>query len=577
MKTNYKQKIFLYFFVIFTAFAAGILFVGQLREKKHKTEILEEKLDAYANIIDIVISQQSAKITPDSLLKLFPENIRLTLIDKQGQVLYDNAVSETAMMENHAGRPEIITAGKTGKGRHIRISVSNEKKYLYYAKRFDAYYIRVALPYDIKVRDFLKPDNLFLYYIIILFTGMLILINLVADRFGKSIKQLHDFALFMDNNEKTVSISQFPKDELGEISAKIMENYHQLKESKKEIALEREKLLQHVHTSEEGLCFFSADRSVEFYNGLFIQYLNLITEWANGDPATLFTDVSFEKIKSFLSNQETQDHYLETRIDRQGKSFAVRVNVFDDKSFEIIINDITKQEKTRRLKQEMTGNITHELRTPVTGIRGCLETILEHKLDAKKKDYFIKSAYNQVLTLSELIRDMSLITKIEEAPHSFKSEEVIIAKLLEKLKNDMEIPLMEKNIRMNLNIAEDVVVRGNENLLYSIFRNLTDNVIRYAGTDIDIFICKFNEDKNFYYFSYSDNGIGISGEQHLNRIFERFYRINEGRTRDTGGSGLGLSIVKNAIAFHKGTIVAKNRTGGGLEFLFKLHKTMNYE
>jgi signal transduction histidine kinase len=356
-----------------------------------------------------------------------------------------------------------------------------------------------------------------------------------------------------------------------------MENYHQLKESKKEIALEREKLLQHVHTSEEGLCFFSADKSVEFYNGLFIQYLNLITDWANCDPATLFMDVSFEKIKLFLSNQESQGHYFETQIDRQGKNFAVRVTVFDDKSFEIIINDITKQEKTRRLKQEMTGNITHELRTPVTGIRGCLETILEHKLDPEKKDYFIKRAYNQVLTLSELIRDMNLITKMEEAPHAFKSEKVIIARLLKKLKSDMEIPLMEKNIRMNWDIAENVVVAGNESLLYSIFRNLTDNVINYAGVDTDIFVCKFNEDKNFYYFSYSDNGVGISGEQHLNRIFERFYRINEGRTRDTGGSGLGLSIVKNAVAFNKGTIVAKNRTGGGLEFLFKLHKTMIYE
>ncbi|MDR2027367.1 MAG: HAMP domain-containing histidine kinase [Prevotellaceae bacterium] len=577
MKTNYKQKIFLYFFVIFTAFAAGIFFVGQLREKKHKTEVLEEKLDVYANIIDAVISQQSGKPVPDSLLELFPENIRLTLIDSQGQVLYDNAVSETAVMENHAGRPEIIMAGKTGKGSNIRVSASNEKKYLYYAKHFDNYYVRVALPYDINVRDFLKPDNLFLYYIIVLFAGMLILINLVAGRLGKSIKQLRDFALFMDSSEKSVSDSQFPKDELGEISSKIMENYHQLKESKKEIALEREKLLQHVHTSEEGLCFFSADRSVEFYNGLFIQYLSVITDLANSDPATLFTDVSFEKIKSFLSNRETREHYFETQIDRQGKSFAVRVNVFDDKSFEIIINDITKQEKTRRLKQEMTGNITHELRTPVTGIRGCLETILEHNLDSKKRDYFIKSAYNQVLSLSELIRDMSLITKMEKAPQSFKSEEVVIVKLLENLKNDMEIPLQDKNIRMHWDIAGDAVVKGNENLLYSIFRNLTDNVIRYAGTDIDIHICKYNEDKNFYYFSYSDNGAGISGEQHLNRIFERFYRINEGRTRDTGGSGLGLSIVKNAVAFHKGTIVAKNRAGGGLEFLFKLHKTMNYE
>jgi signal transduction histidine kinase len=459
MKISYRQKIFLYFFLIFTAFAAGIFIVGQLREKQYKTETLKEKLDTYTDIIDVAVTQQpnqSILEISDSLLKLFPENIRFTLIDRHGQVLYDNAITKTTFMENHAGRPEIIEANKTGKGVNIRISVSNKQKYLYYAKRFNNYYIRVALPYDIKIQDFLKPDNFFLYYIIILFAGMLILINLVAERFGKSIKQLHDFAMLMGNSDDdddapasqdsqfSILNSQFPKDELGAISSKIAENYQQLKENKKEIALEREKLLQHVHSSEEGLCFFSADKSVEFYNGLFVQYLNVITDLANSDPATVFMDLAFDKIKLFLSNRETQDTYFETQIDRHGKSFAIRVNVFDDNSFEIIINDVTKQEKTRRLKQEMTGNITHELRTPVTGIRGCLETIMEHQLDPEKKDYFIRSAYNQVLTLSELIRDMSLITKMEEAPQSFKSEEIIIANLLQNLKNDLEIPLQKK-------------------------------------------------------------------------------------------------------------------------------------
>ncbi|MDR1130300.1 MAG: two-component sensor histidine kinase, partial [Prevotellaceae bacterium] len=562
MKANYKQKVFLYFFVIFAVFAAGIFVVGQLRERKNKTEILEEKLDAYADIVDAAISHHPGQSVPDSLPALFPENIRLTVIDRQGRVMYDNTVSETLTMENHAARSEIVRAARAGKGSDIRTSMSNSKKYLYYAKRFNSYYIRVALPYDVRVQGLLKPDNLLFYYIIILFAGMLVLINLVAGWFGKSIKQLRDFALLMGNSEDSRSQSpifnsRFPDDELGEIGLKIMENYRQLDESRKEIALEREKLLQHVHSSEEGLCFFSADKSVEFYNGLFVQYLNVITDLANSDPATVFTDASFDRVKSFLSDSEAPDNYFETQIDRHGKSYAVRVNVFDDKSFEIIINDVTKQEKTRRLKQEMTGNITHELRTPVTGIRGCLETILERRLEPEKRDYFIKSAYNQVLTLSELIRDMSLITKMEEAPQSFRSENVTVADLLKNLKNDLEIQLQEKNIRMNWDIAEDVAVKGNANLLYSIFRNLTDNVIRYAGTDIDINISKFNEDRNFYYFSYSDNGAGIPDEQHLNRIFERFYRVNEGRTRDTGGSGLGLSIVKNAIAFHKGTIVAK--------------------
>ena len=329
-----------------------------------------------------------------------------------------------------------------------------------------------------------------------------------------------------------------------------------------------------MHNSEEGICFFTAEAVVEFYNGLFVQYINTIADGSNIKASAAISDPAFEKVSIFLQTENKTEHYFETQICKQGKIFVVRVNLFDDGSFEIIINDITNKERNRLLKQEMTGNITHELRTPVTGIRGYLETVLNNQLDKEKEHYFIERAYNQTLTLSELISDMGLLAKIDDSPRSFTVETVNIKQLLEELHADLEIPLCEKKITMEWNINDNVLVRGNRNLLYSIFRNLTDNAICYAGNDINIFVNIYNEDANFYYFSYSDNGTGID-EQHLNRLFERFYRINEGRTRETGGSGLGLSIVKNAVAFHRGTIVAKNRIDGGLEFLFSLCKIEN--
>ncbi|OAV67987.1 Alkaline phosphatase synthesis sensor protein phoR [Bacteroidales bacterium Barb6] len=520
MKASYKQKLFLCLFLLFSLFTFGIIVFEQSREKKLRTEALEGKLDVYANMINAALIRHQ---TLDSLLLFFPPNIRLTLIDKQGLVLYDNALEEITKLENHALRPEIISAKKEGTGTNIRTSSSNKLDYLYYAKRFDNQYVRVALPYDIQVQHFLKPDNLFLYYILILFAVLLLLVNYVI-------------------------------------------------EGKKQIALEREKLLQHVHSSEEGLCFFSANKTIEFYNGLFIQYLNTITDESNTNPLSLFTDLSFHEAASFLTGHKAYKSYFETRVNKQGKTFAVRINIFEDNSFEFIINDITKQEKTRLLKQEMTGNIAHELRTPVTSIRGYLETLLEQSMNAGKHREFLTKAYNQSVVLSELIHDMSLITKIEEAPQSFPLEPVRIRQLIETLKADLEFQLQEKNIQMKWNIPDSITITGNRHLLYSIFRNLTDNVIRHAGTGVRIFINQYNEDSDSYYFSYSDTGVGIPDDYHLNRLFERFYRINEGRTRDAGGSGLGLSIVKNAVLFHKGSIVAKNRAGGGLEFLFKLPK-----
>jgi signal transduction histidine kinase len=569
MKLIYKQKIFFSFLFIFILFTTGIILFERSQERKYKTKMQEEKLDAYTDMANVVLKRYH---TVDSLLPLLPENMRLTLIDQKGVVLFDNVIGNNQTIENHAERPEIIAARNHGKGAHIRTSHSNQQNYLYYAKRFDNQYIRMALPYDIVLKNFLKPNNLFLYFLILLFIVTLFLLLYASNIFGKSIKKLKDFTDAAEQNKLGRQKMEFPEDELGEIGRKIAHNYQQLAESKKSIALEREKLLQHVYSSEEGICFFSAERKVEFYNGLFMQYLNIIMRESNNNPADIFSDIHFEKINSFFSQQEKNDRYYETKIASQGKILTARVNVFENNSFEIVLNDITKQEKTRLLKQEMTGNITHELRTPVTGIRGCLETVLEHNLDSNKQRVFIQNAYNQTLVLSELIQDLGLLTKIEDAPRSFSTEEVNILKLIEDLNNDLEYALKEKNDKMEWNIPENTMIVGNKNLLYSIFRNLTDNAIRYAGSNISIQIKQYNEDKDFYYFSFADNGTGISEEHHLNRLFERFYRINEGRTRDTGGSGLGLSIVKNAVLFHHGTIIVKNRVTGGLEFLFTLRK-----
>ena len=129
----------------------------------------------------------------------------------------------------------------------------------------------------------------------------------------------------------------------------------------------------------------------------------------------------------------------------------------------------------------------------------------------------------------------------------------------------------EKKITARNLLPDNISIQGNSSLLYSIFRNLTDNAIAYAGTNISITVSCFRQDEQFYYFSFADTGIGI-GAEHLGRIFERFYRVDKGRSRKLGGTGLGLAIVKNAVLLHGGTIFAKNNPEGGLEFIFSLAK-----
>ena len=184
---------------------------------------------------------------------------------------------------------------------------------------------------------------------------------------------------------------------------------------------------------------------------------------------------------------------------------------------------------------------------------------------------FLQSFSSRYDRLAHLLRDISVLTRMEEAPNMIETEPVNLTTMMRNILNEVTLELEEKQITAHNMLPEGLTVQGNSSLLYSIFRNLTDNAIAYAGTHISITIRCFREDERFYYFSFSDTGVGV-GPEHLSRLFERFYRVDKGRSRKLGGTGLGLAIVKNAVILHGGTIFAKNTPGGGLEFIFTLSK-----
>jgi two-component system phosphate regulon sensor histidine kinase PhoR len=230
------------------------------------------------------------------------------------------------------------------------------------------------------------------------------------------------------------------------------------------------------------------------------------------------------------------------------------------------------EEKNSMLKKQMTSNIAHELRTPVTSIRGYLETLIAcPDLPQEKKQAFLERAYNQTLRLSELISDMALISKMEEKSSNFAKSEVDMYDVANEVFFEFEDRIKAKGVTFENNIFPGTTLMGNRTLLYTILRNMVENSLKYAGEGITLHLHSFSPDGRHLNLTYYDTGIGVP-EEHLERIFERFYRISDGRTRDDGGSGLGLSIVRNAVAFHDGTIKASNRPGAGLQFTFTLSR-----
>ncbi len=226
-------------------------------------------------------------------------------------------------------------------------------------------------------------------------------------------------------------------------------------------------------------------------------------------------------------------------------------------------------EQLKTQKKRITGNLAHELRTPVTSIRGYLETLVDNpQMDEAKKGQFIDRAYRQTLRLSDLIRDISLITKMEEAPQTLKKEHLGMRHLTCEVIEEFAGTIAAQGVKVENTIADDVCILGNQSLLYALLRNLVENSLRYGGPGITIHIeCSLYDGMaNFFYY---DTGKGVSDE-HLGKIFERFYRIPEEDSHRSEGSGLGLSIVKNAVAFHRGTISAHHLQPHGLAFRFSI-------
>ncbi len=233
---------------------------------------------------------------------------------------------------------------------------------------------------------------------------------------------------------------------------------------------------------------------------------------------------------------------------------------------------ILEQERNRQLKQEMTNNIAHELKTPVSSIRGYLEILLGDKpVDEQKRIQFLNRCYSQTLRLSDLIGDVALINKLEESADLFPKEEISLSDIADEAVSELEDTCKVHGINVFNKLQQSMYIVGNHSLVYSIFRNLLENSIQYAGDNVDVVIECYKEDLVSFYIRFYDTGRGVDNA-YLPKLFDRFLRIDEGRSRKTGGTGLGLSIVKHSVLFHGGDIYVRNRDGGGLEFFFSLKK-----
>jgi two-component system OmpR family sensor kinase/two-component system phosphate regulon sensor histidine kinase PhoR len=581
-RNKFRNTLLIFYSAIFLVIALLIIAYLFNREKQYKVTTLNDELLNITmitnNYININSIQQSGNYRLlDSLNRLLPhDNMRLTVIDKSGSVLYDSFVADWQNMENHLERPEVAGSRESEFGTDIRRSESTGQKFYYYSRSYGKYFIRSALVYDVSISNFMKANMNFMFLVVGCFLVIGAILLLVTKKFGESVTRLQDFTLSLKNDEPFDS--DFPKNELGEIGSEILGIYKNLLAAKNELLIEKGKFFNHLNALNEGVAIFSSEKDIIFSNNHFINQMNLISGDLKIFTSNFFEIAEFIPVGDFISKHSGTEinsndlPKIEYQVSRDGRFFSVQCVIFQDKSFEVILNDITRIGKNKLIKQQMTSNIAHELKTPVSSIKGYLETLIaDPEIEPKKKDYFLEKALAQTDRLTGLINDISVLNRIEEAGASYEPEKIKIRKLIREVRDNFKSAIEARNMNVEIDIDNDITVKGNKSLIMSVFQNLIENAINYAGDNTTIRILIYNEDKRFYHLSFSDDGVGIP-QEHINRVFERFYRVDSGRSRKSGGTGLGLAIVKNAILLHRGEILVRNRAGGGTEFLFSLPK-----
>jgi signal transduction histidine kinase len=583
-RNQFRNKLFIYYFSVFILFTLVIVAYLYQREKKFRIETLNDELynitvitNNYLNA-NMVYEDNDYEIV-DSLVKILPNNgLRITIIGITGIVLFDTSVEEWESMSNHKGRPEVMESTYSDFGTSIRKSNTTGSSYYYYSRFYNKYYIRAAVIYDINIKIFLATEKMFLVFIMFAFVLIWVLLLMVTKRFGESVTKLKDFAVKVSRNEPFDQNLPFPKNELGIIGEEIITLYSNLRKTKDDLAAEKERLFNHLNVLNEGVAFFTKDNDKILTNNHFIQYMNIISGELTITSANFFRISDFNPVFEFIEKQKnlkiinSELPRIEYQIGKNGRYFRVQCVLFHDESFEIIITDITTVETNKIIKQQVTSNISHELKTPVSSIKGYIETLLtDRNIEPEKQKYFLERALAQSDRLTQLINDIAVLNKIEEAGRGFKFENISIKEIFNEVKSNFQSAIDSKKMIVKSDLKEELYVNGNKSLILSVFQNLLENSINYAGEKCIIKVKLFHEDEKYYHFSFSDSGIGIP-EEHLGRVFERFYRVDLGRSRKQGGTGLGLSIVKNAIILHKGEISVRNIDSGGIEFLFSLPK-----
>jgi two-component system phosphate regulon sensor histidine kinase PhoR len=546
-----------------------------------------EDLEVDARLIEKEVSpffSKESRKSLEELCKTFGKttSVRITMILPSGEVTGDSS-EDPRIMENHASRPEVREALAGRRGISSRYSETLQKELMYVAIPVESGkgivgVVRVSIPVS-SIDTALSA----IYWKIALFGAVMIILTAaislyIAGRLSQPIAQLKRDAQRFARGDLGHKLFVAGPKELGDLAEALNNMAQQLGEKIWMITEQRNELETILSAMREGVMAVDSDERIITLNQTAGSLLGIDLSTAKGH--TVQETVRNADLQRFIgrilsSGQReeeieivlhgTENIYLQLRGTVMHNSKEENIGAL------IVLNDITRLRQLENIRREFVANVSHELKTPITSIKGYIETLQEGAIEEKENARkFLEIIFRQADLLHALVDDLLSLSRIEQEAErgEIQLTREQVRHIIESAVSAYETRARDRRIQVTLHCKEEVIVKANARLLEQAVGNLLDNAIKYseAGNSVDVEVIK---NKNEVAIAVRDHGGGIAPE-HLPRLFERFYRVDKGRSRELGGTGLGLAIVKHIIQAHGGRVTVESTLGKGSTFTLHL-------
>jgi len=564
--------IFTYFFVlIIVSFFLFFIFSSKIKDafiEDSKQEIKKYSIIINENL-NFLLQKEKYPSLDDYIINIGKKTgLRITLIDTTGFVISDS-YEKAQYMANHLNRYEVGEALKGNESFDIRTSETLRQKMIYFAipvKKDDK--IIGVLRVSKLIEEINRELNFFVFRFFLIFILIviisLIFIFLIYYNFNKAINKFSRIAKKVAQGNfdvKFVFDSDNEIEDLGRIFNYVIEKVQDLFY---ELSNEKEELKSILSSIKEGILVINKEGKIIRSNNSFkliVKNLDVVNKY----HWEILRNSSFTEL---LKSLDGENKNIVREISLNEKIYLCSINFLSLKEeFVLIFYDITELKEFEKIKKEFVANVSHELGTPLTAIKGFIETLYEDEKDSEKKHY-LQIIKNNTERLINIVKDLLLLSNIEEKKLSNGLTQVDLKEVVNTVVSILKEKIEEKNLSLNLNIEENIPsIKGDRFKLEQMLINLVDNAIKY--TDSGNITLNLEKNNNFLEINIEDTGIGIP-EKDISRIFERFYVIDKSRSRKSGGTGLGLSIVKHIVLLHKGQINVTSKVGSGTKFSIRL-------